>query len=357
MISWRQPRSLPKIALPVVGLLGLAALDLWTHQDLALGGVVLGMALMAGLVAVLQALRRTARQQALLTAVRAVLELVIGVLLVFLLAAPLAAWLPEPWVLRLLGSERATDFVVLLLLGLAMWVLARAWLRVQAHATERARAERDAAQARERLAEQERALLAAELQTLRAQVEPHFLWNTLANVEYLMRKDTAGAQAMMRHLIAYLRASLPAARAQGSSLEAEFRSIEAYLQLMRWRMGERFGFELQLPPDCGDQPFPPLLLQTLVENAIKHGLEPMPGPALLKLSAGRSGTGRLFVEVLDNGLGLRPSPATRGTGLGLRNVRERLHAVHGEAAQLSVSGAPKGGVCARIEWPAASERR
>lgn len=356
MISWRPPRFLLTTALPVLALAGLAGLDFWSHQDLALGGVALGMALMATLVALLQKMRDAPTGSLpWLAALRAVLELVIGVLLVFLLAAPLATWLPEPWVLRLLNSERATDFLVLLLLGLAMWVLARAWLRVQTHAAERARAERDAAQAQAQLATQERALLAAELQTLRAQVEPHFLWNTLANVEYLMHKDPGGAQAMLGHLIAYLRASLPAARAQGSSLDAEFHSIKAYLQLMRWRMGERFEFELQLPPACAAEPFVPLLLQTLVENAIKHGLEPKPGPARLLISAGRSDMGRLFVEVQDNGVGLQPHPATRGTGLGLRNVRERLRALHGDAAQLSISGAPRGGVCARIEWPAANE--
>lgn len=130
--------------------------------------------------------------------------------------------------------------------------------------------------------------------------------------------------------------------------------MRAYVGLMQFRMGDRLQVELIMEPACADTPFPPLVLQTLIENAIKHGLEPLPGTARLRVSARHSGQGsdRLVIEVVDNGVGLLASLRTRGTGVGLRNVRERLKAMHGDEATLTIIGVETGGVCARIEWPA-----
>jgi LytS/YehU family sensor histidine kinase len=285
-------------------------------------------------------------------ALRSVAEGAVGVVLVFLLAAPLTVLLPEAWVATLLLTDRATDLIVLMLLGTGLWVASRAMQRAARLGADRAAAERDAAHARAELAERERELARAELQRLRAQIEPHFLWNTLANIEYLVRKDAPRAQAMLTHLIAYLRASVPAEGQGAATLGSEFDSVRAYIGLMQCRMGERLQTELSLAPDCAEVEFPPHLLQTLVENAIKHGLEPLPGPARLRVHAHRAPQQpqRLVIEVIDNGVGFQPAPATRGTGLGLRNVRERLRAMRGADAGMTLCSNPTGGVTARIDW-------
>jgi LytS/YehU family sensor histidine kinase len=126
---------------------------------------------------------------------------------------------------------------------------------------------------------------------------------------------------------------------------------------MRFRMGDRFHFDLDLPLDLADAEFPPLVLQTLVENSIKHGLEPKQGEATLRVTARRSVDDRqqVRIEVVDNGIGLQANPPTRGTRLGLNNVRERLRALHRGRARLSITGLDTGGVCARIEWPIEKE--
>lgn len=343
---------------PLVMLAGLAWLDHWANGPAPFAGVMLGLALALSLAALAAWARRgglAPLPQALQAALRSVVEGVLGVVLVFLLAAPLTALLPQPWALQLLRDDRATDLVTLLVLGVGLLVAGRAWLAAARQAAAAARAERDAANSRAELAERERELARAELQVLRAQVEPHFLWNTLANVEYLIRTDPARAGQMLGLLIAYLRASVPDSRRGRTTLGSEFASVRAYLGLMQFRMGERLSFELDLDPDLADQPMPPLLLHTLVENAIQHGLEPLPGPARLTVrgQAVPGAPDRLRVEVADNGVGLQPRPHTRGTGLGLRNLRERLQALHGGRAQLSIAGQPGGGVLARVEWPRA----
>lgn len=340
---------------PLVVVCGLAVLDHWSLGPAPFAGVLAGM----GMLAVLMALawwgtqRLTPLPRALQSALRSAAEGALGVVLVFLLVAPLTVLLPQPWVVELFRDDRATDLMTMLILGVGLVVAARAIAATSRQAARRAEAERDAATTRAELAERDRELARAELQLLRAQVEPHFLWNTLGNVEYLIRKDPPRAAAMMADLIAYLRSSVPDGRKSGSTLGSEFASVRAYLGLMQFRMGDRFQFDLALAPEATGQPFPPLVLQTLVENAVRHGLEPLPGPARLLVRGGPSATqpDRLVVEVIDNGLGLQPQPRTRGTGLGLRQVRDRLQAVYGRQAALSVAGQEGGGVCARIECP------
>ncbi len=353
MRSWRL--KLTASVGPLCVLCALAALDYWSHDQVPFTGVVAGMGLLGLLIAMAWWSRHRLEPlpSALQSALRSVADGAVGVVLVFLLVVPLTALLPQPWVTTLTQEDRATDLLVMLILGVALLVASRAMLSASRQAAMTARAERDAACVRAELAEGERVLARAELQVLRAQVEPHFLWNTLANVEYLMRKDPKRAQAMMAHLIDYLRSSLPSARSGSATVGSEFASLRAYVGLMQHRMGDRLQAVLDLDPTCAEVPFAPLVLQTLVENAIKHGLEPLPGAARLCVSARRSGTDseRLVIEVVDNGVGLQASPRTRGTGLGLRNVRERLQAMHGSQATLAITGLASGGVRARIDWP------
>ncbi|SNT16562.1 Histidine kinase-, DNA gyrase B-, and HSP90-like ATPase [Noviherbaspirillum humi] len=190
-------------------------------------------------------------------------------------------------------------------------------------------------------ATEKRALL-AQLQLLQAQIEPHMLFNTLANLQALIDIDTARAQQMLDQLIVYLRATLASSRADTVTLAEEFRLLEAYLSLMAVRMGTRLAYSLDLPAELAARRIPPMLLQPLVENAIRHGLEPKVGAGRVDISAAVDGP-NLRLTVADTGLGLQAAGATRGSGIGLDNVRERLRALAGGGAGLTLQpNAPEG---------------
>ena len=203
------------------------------------------------------------------------------------------------------------------------------------------------AQARQTATEKE--LTVARLNLLHAQVEPHFLYNTLASAQYLTRTDPARADQMLGHLITYLRHSLPRTDEALSTLGDELERSKAYLEILRIRMGERLKLQVDVAQDLLSTPLPPMMLQTLVENAIKHGLEPKPGGGTVWL-LGRTKDGAVSVTVADDGLGF--SEASSGTGIGLKNVRERLALVYGGAASLSIVGNFPSGVAATITVPA-----
>jgi sensor histidine kinase YesM len=187
---------------------------------------------------------------------------------------------------------------------------------------------------------------------LQAQVEPHFLFNTLASVRSLVATDPARAAQTIDGLAQYLRATLPKLRAgtgaSPSTLGEQFAICASYLELMRLRMGERLAVELDLPADLHDAPFPPLLLISLVENAIKHGVEPKPGLTKVTLSARMVERNRLEVRVEDDGAGLRLG---MGEGTGLANVRAQLLTRFGASASLELGARDAGGVTARIVVP------
>ena len=211
---------------------------------------------------------------------------------------------------------------------------------------------RDALQ-RAQLAASERDATLARLTLLQSQLEPHMLFNTLANLRVLISLDPVRAQAMLDRLIAYLRATLSASRASTHSLAAEFERIEDFLALMSVRMGERLRTQLTLPDELRELPVPPLLLQPLVENAIKHGLEPKVAGGRISVSARREGH-RLELSVRDTGVGLSASAGSaQGTQFGLHQVRERLQALHGEQASFTLEAVPdrEGGMLARITLP------
>jgi len=194
-------------------------------------------------------------------------------------------------------------------------------------------------------AEVERHLLSkqaieAELKLMQAQVEPHFLFNTLASVQFLTETDPAEANRLLGHLIEYLRAALPHLRASSTTLRKEVGLAEAYLNILCMRMGARLGFTIDVPDELAMHPFPPNLLISLVENAIKHGIEPNASGGTVAVRARREGR-MLIVTVEDTGRGL--GNTSRSGGVGLANVRERLAALYGTQAQFSLErGVPAG---------------
>jgi len=188
---------------------------------------------------------------------------------------------------------------------------------------------------RERLA---RELSESQLRLLRAQIEPHFLFNTLGAVQQLAQQGAPRAAELTANLITFLRASLTEMRCETVSLQQEFALVEAYLQVMKARLGERLNFTLELPDSLALIRVPSMILLTLAENAIKHGIEPsLRGGAVSVAAALREG--RVHIRVDDSGVGLSPSPCT---GLGLENVRRRLQLAHGVAASLDLRDAQQG---------------
>ncbi len=200
-----------------------------------------------------------------------------------------------------------------------------------------------------RVAEAGEQAMQARLKLLETQLEPHMLFNTLANLQALIDIDPARAHVMLDHLIAYLRATLGASRASSHSLQAEFDRLHDYLELMAIRMGTRMSFELQLPPALAKLPVPTLLLQPLVENAIRHGLEPKVQGGHVTVCASRT-NGVLKLEVADTGVGLSKGD-TVYDGFGLAQVRERLATRYREAAGLTIAPGADSGVVVRIHLP------
>ncbi len=180
-----------------------------------------------------------------------------------------------------------------------------------------------------------RQLADARLRLMQAQVEPHFLFNTLASVQDLAEGKAPEAAALAQQLITFLRAGLAGLRDDTTTLAREFGMAAAFLTIMKTRMGDRLSFELSLPHMLVDEPVPPAMLISLVENAIKHGLEPSLDGGHMMLSARRDGA-TLTVEVSDTGLGLSATVSDSSGGVGLSNIRERLAAIYGDDASLSV---------------------
>ena len=190
----------------------------------------------------------------------------------------------------------------------------------------------------------------AQLMLLQSQLEPHMLFNTLANLRVLIGVDPPRAQQMLDHMIDYLRATLNASRATTHPLQSEFDRLRDYLELMTVRMGPRLVYSLDQPPELAQQSIPTLLLQPLVENSIGHGLEPKVEGGRIGISARRDGN-RLVLEVRDSGVGLPPGTATTPTGFGLAQVRERLSTLYGPAATLDLAASADGGASCTIALP------
>jgi sensor histidine kinase YesM len=206
-----------------------------------------------------------------------------------------------------------------------------------------------------RLAQQERMrrqLADARLKLMQAQVEPHFLFNTLASVQQLAETEGKAPEAahLTAQLITFLRAGLASLREETTTLAREFKAIDAYLTIMKTRMQDRLTFELDLPDALVDIKMPPAMLISLVENAIKHGLEPNPEGGKLNVTA-RLENERLRLTVSDNGLGLGHGAAKAGGGVGLDNIRQRLRAIFANDARLIVAENEPHGFIAVIDIP------
>ena len=198
--------------------------------------------------------------------------------------------------------------------------------------------------------ELERRALDARMRLLQAQVQPHFLFNTLANVRALVNAGSPRASPVLDSLIAYLRAAVPRLDEPSSTLRQELQLVRAYLELMQMRMPDRLQFELRADEAALDLVCPSMTLMTLVENAVRHGIDPGEEGGRIDISLERHGD-RCRVRVADSGVGLS-TQAAGGEGTGLATLRERLRLTYGDAASLRLSGRVPHGVVAEVEFPA-----
>lgn len=236
-----------------------------------------------------------------------------------------------------------------------LWIVASLVIKITYR--KQIQAEAQAAQAVE-TAEAEslkRQVVEARMAAMQAQVEPHFLFNTLASIDHLIEVDPKRASQMQKNLIALLRASMPTMRETGSDgsrsrdLGRELAVIRPYLEILKVRMEERLSTEIDVPDGLLSAEFPAMMVQTLVENAIKHGLEPKPEGGRLSVKA-EVVHGKLTVTVADTGLGFGRA-ATAGTGVGLANIRERLQLLYGPKASLTITENTGGGTRVTLAVP------
>jgi signal transduction histidine kinase len=241
--------------------------------------------------------------------------------------------------------ERLSGVMITMGLGIGVGcVVVAALILREKHARDQARILR-AESERHQL---EKNVLEAQLALMQAQVEPHFLFNTLANVQHLVETDPPSASRVLESLIRYLRAALPRMREASTDLGREIDMARAYLEIQQVRMGSRLEFSIDVPDALKSRSFPPMMLISLVENAIKHGVDPCCECGSIAIRAREEG-GRLRVSVADTGEGILPKS---GGGVGLANIRDRLKALYGAAAQLRLEENRPHGVVASIEVPA-----
>jgi LytS/YehU family sensor histidine kinase len=232
--------------------------------------------------------------------------------------------------------------------GMVFFVFATIGMKILAGGKRKAELAAGAANERANTEALERRLLEAQITVLQAQVEPHFLFNTLALIGQLIETNPKEAVRVQNHLIAYLRTAMPQMREQGgSTLGRQVELSKAYLAIMEARMKERLRVVVEVPQGLNDVPFPPMMLQSLVENAIKHGLETKleGGTVVIRASVV---DGELWVDVQDDGNGF---DLTADDGTGLANIRERLKVLYGGKARLVVEVPPGGGALVSIRMP------
>jgi signal transduction histidine kinase len=263
-------------------------------------------------------------------------------------AACAATWLEAPPGSQLALGELLARWPA----GAAAAVASGAVMLFQFSAEWRLQRQRAQMTERERLVRLERELLSGQLKVLQAQIEPHFLYNSLANVQELVRHDAQAADAMLGHLIDYLRAAVPSMREGTSTLGRELQLARAFLAIMGFRMGDRLAWTVQAPEALLDVPVPPTVIGTMLENAIKHGLERSASGGRIDVSASREDD-LLVVDVADTGLGIDFSRP--GTGVGLANARERLVLLYGSRAELDLMPNEPRGVVARMKLPLPKE--
>lgn len=260
-------------------------------------------------------------------------------LLIYMLSTPPGA--PPFWKV----SERVTGWMILTFFGLllAPWTTLAAIVR-QKEAFAR---DQQLAFALER-SELERQALNARLHLLQAQVAPHFLFNTLANVQALVDAGSPHASSVLRSLIAYLRAAVPLLNENAATIERELQLVRPYLELMHMRMPDRLQYAMNVDPEALKVRCPPTTVMTLVENAVRHGIDPTEEGGRIDIDIKRIGE-RCVVRVTDTGAGLQQG--ANGLGTGLTTLRERLQLIFGDAAQLRLMSAVPRGVAVEVEMP------
>jgi len=275
-------------------------------------------------------------------------------LLTGVIAVPTGYFVGHQFAFLLLGEPlRMVGYLDVSLIPIIFTMLAGG-VGLHAYATREQLAQEAAARS-----EAQRLAVESQLRLLRAQLDPHMLFNTLANLRSLVREDVDRAESMIDQLIVYLRSALAASQTESMALSQEFAQLRAYLDIMALRMGPRLSFRLELPAALEATAVPPMLLQPLVENAIKHGLEPKVGPGSIEVVA-RSTAAGIEIRINDSGLGLPEDQedeadggATRSASAsyGLQHVRDRLHSVYGPAARLSLERRQPTGVSAVVSIP------
>jgi sensor histidine kinase YesM len=246
--------------------------------------------------------------------------------------------------IRTMFTEKLSGVTITMSLGIGVGcVVVAAYILREKHARDQARLARAEAE-RHQL---EKNILESRLQLMQAQVEPHFLFNTLANVQHLVETDPTEAARVLDSLIHYLRAALPQMRESTTNLGRELDMARAFLEINRVRMGSRLDFTIDVPEPLKVREFPPMMLITLVENAVKHGVDPCCESGSITIRAIEN-AGTLRVSVEDTGEGIKPK---KGGGVGLSNIRERLRALYGSAAKLVIEEKAPHGVVASIEVP------
>jgi sensor histidine kinase YesM len=243
-------------------------------------------------------------------------------------------WLRNP---RMVATMAISSVLISLILSVVLYLRAR-----------RERAEAELGREKLRSERVEREAVLANLRALQAQIEPHLLFNTLANVTSLNETEPAKARRMLESFVRFLRSSLDATRTESTTLRAEGELIAAFLEVLQVRMGERLRYSIDVPPELDSFTLPPMLLQPVIENAIRHGLEPKMDGGMVTMRARRKGP-QVIVEIEDNGVGF--AATTRG-GVGLSNLRERLRLLYGDRAALEVGDVAGGGAIVRVKLPA-----
>ena len=248
------------------------------------------------------------------------------------------------------NPKRVTGFGTLVFAGL----LSAPWIAVGALLRQRDKVAREQAFAFElERSEYQRNALDARLRLLQAQVEPHFLFNTLANVQALVDTGSPQASKVLSSLIAYLRAAVPRIGSPATTLERELDLVRAYLDIMQMRMPDRLQYALHIDPGAARMRCPPMTLLTLIENAVRHGIDPSETGGRIDADVWLR-DGRCIIRVTDTGVGLRATSS--GLGTGLATLRERLQLAFSGDAQLTLSGIQPHGVCAELSFPAQLER-
>ncbi|WP_416048842.1 sensor histidine kinase [Cupriavidus basilensis] len=258
------------------------------------------------------------------------------------------------WTTRVVLSEPAKSFeeaTDMLRMCLVVGMLASASMIYFYWSREKlAHLERQAALDALQREEAEKQLVRAQLMALQAQIEPHFLFNSLANLDCLIATDQQAARRLLQRLIGFLRMSLSHTRAEQCTLRQEFELLRSYLDIQALRFGTRLAYEIELPPELAEVEIPPMLIQPLVENAVSHGIEPCMHGGRIVLSARAQGDNAVQVVITDTGVGFGHA-VTKGSGLGLTHVRERLARIFGAAASMQMEENTPRGVIVRLTLP------